>query len=276
MLRHVRPLLLFSVVPVLLGACAGDDAARRNVIVLIDYSGSTAGDQMLRYGTTIARDVVANLHERDAISVYPIDAGAVTRNSQVVGFDLQQHDFTGKNDGITHAAEEVLKRVATFLAMAADSVQRAVQSERGQRQRFAGKTDILGALRGVSTHFEHEQPISRTASVWNEIVGQAHLKVQNVVVICSDMINESDAADFEAYPPSVEKVDSVLARIRRAGGMPELKDAVIFVTGRTGRNAQQVDGIKAIWTALFHESHADLRAYDFDSGGQMRQFFAVH
>lgn len=258
-----------------LASCTGSDEERRNVLVLIDYSGSTSGDQVLRYASTIARDVVGLLHEHDAIAVYPIDGGAVTRNGQIVGFDLQRQDFADRKDFVTHASEEVQKRITAFLVTAADSVERAVRSERDHRRRFAGRTDILGALNGLSQHLEHDQPISRAAAIWNGAVGQRHVRTQNIIVICSDMINESDAGDFEAHTPTVSEADTVVARLRRTGAIPELKDALVFVTGRTGRNAQQVDGIKAFWVALFREAHADLRAYDFDAGGQLRQFFGA-
>jgi TolB-like protein len=255
-------------------SCAAHESLRRNVIVLLDYSASTNSEQMKRFGRTISQDIIAQLRETDAVSVYPIDAGAVTRNTKIFDLDLRQHQFAQQSDFVTHASEEVKKRVTVFLTNAQDSVLHLIESERTVRGRFAGSTDILGALRGVTQYFEHPKKTGAISRAWNAFIGTPNSGVINVVVICSDMINESSALNFSASPPTASQAQTAVAKMLEAGNIPAFEGVVVFVTGRTGRNAEQVDGVHKFWLGYLREAHADLRAYDFDSGGQIRQFFS--
>lgn len=90
------------------------------------------------------------------------------------------------------------------------------------------------------------------------------------------MINESADADFEKIDPEESLADSLIAFLRRDGKLPNLEGTTIFVTGRTGRDAHQVETVQEFWTKYFRETGADLRSYDYDAGPRLRQFLASH
>lgn len=272
----MRPLTRNVLAGALVGAvaaCSHGSADRRNVIALIDYSGSISGDQAQRYARVVVRDVFENLGEHDAIAVYPIDAAAVTNRVQLVGLDLQRTTFAKLSDGVTHREDSVRARVAIFLRDAADSVFHAVETARSERKRYAGSTDLLGALRGVSNQIENPAEPGPVASVLNNLLGKRSTRVTNVILICSDMLNESEDGDFDARPPVGAEADSLIRRLRTAGKLPDLTGTTVFVTGRTGRNARHVDATAAFWKLYFQETGADLKAYDFDASSQIARFF---
>lgn len=257
----------------LLVVSCGDTVVRRNVIVLVDYSASER-DQLNRHATVLAHDVIENLEANDAISVFPIDAAAVTKNVRLSGFDLRQQVFARQTDGVTHRSDSVRVRVSAFLRTAGDSVLHSIAAGRDQRQQFTNRTDILGALEGVVSVLERVRPVAPLAALWNTIAGQSEFEVQNVVIIFSDMINESADADFETRVPTVKNVNALIADLRRRRKLPDLREVVVFVTGRTGRDARQVDDVHEFWVRYFAAAGADLRAYDYDGGTHLRQFFS--
>lgn len=252
-------------------ACSDNSIERRNVVVLIDYSGSTKNGQLERYSSMVINDVVANLTEHDAIAIYPIDAGAVIRNTQIVSVDLGQHVFTAKGDFVTHADEAVRQRARTFLAdTIRDSLVHAIRNGREARKSFVGTTDILGAIQGVAAYFEKTRGETRLGSFVNALMGTKQLHTQNILIVCSDMINETNGMNFETHVPQGKELSMTVDSLKRLDRLPELEGVLVLVTGRTGRTTRQVDNIRLFWEAYFKKAGATLSAYDFDAGTQVR------
>lgn len=273
--RLARGLLPLAVACALLGACTGDHVRRRNVIVLVDYSSSITQPELDRFASTIRRDVLSNLRAADALSVFPIDAGAELRDQRISGIDLNNLDFSRQTDGVTHRSDSVAVRLHAFLAAAADTLIRAVELGRSNRKEFKDETDILGALDEVEGQLEHSSAPSRFSEFRRAMLGEATIEVTNVVIVCSDMINESPDADFEHRPPTHEEISKLLAALRNAGRLPDLHGVDVFVVGRTGHDPKQVEAVKSFWSDYFLATGANLQAYDFDPGTKLAQYLAA-
>lgn len=257
-----------------IAACQGSTVRRRNVITLIDYSGSVSAEDMQRYGNAVAKELLGNFRERDALAVYPVDEAAAFRDNRLATIDLSRQEFSRQSDGVTHKSDSVRARLLIYLGAMSDSVLAALAQGKEQRRSFARTTDILGAIERIATRLESSPTPSKWARFLSALSGEAVVETKNVLVICSDMINESPDANFSKAPPSTGDVDRIIAALKEKGRLPQLGGVAVFVVGRTGRSTQQVDAIKNFWTRYFHETGADVRMYDFDVAGRLGPLFA--
>lgn len=268
--RHVLVLLMVAV----LGGCTGDHTSRRSIIALIDYSGSFIEDQLDNCITTLTKDVLANFGPYDGLSVYPIDAGAVIRNQRLLELDLRQHTFTRQTDGVTHAADSVKTRVGEYLLGMTDSVAWAVRHARQLRSEYTRETDIIGALIAVQDKLDVTRHSVGFAAGWNNFMGRPQVLTQNVIVICSDMVQEDPQINFAGRVGALRNVDSLVAELAEANRLARLSGATVFVSGRTGESAEQVSAVQRFWVRYFADAGADLRGYDYDAGPQIRAYMA--
>lgn len=258
-------------------ACGRQQAERRNIVVLVDYSASVKADELEKHAGTIVQDVLGNLGPNDALEVFPIDAGAVTRHERLAAVDLMNHQppFSQPNDGVTHREDSVRVRVAAFVQSLKDSVRATILDGAKRRRQFAAETDIIGALRGVADqHGPVDAAPTGFVGNWNRLAGRSKPRVTDVVILFSDMVNESADVNFARKAISTSEADSIISRLRRRDALPRLQGMVVFVSGRTGRDAAQVDAVRQFWQKFLAASGATVMAYDFDASPQVRSFLA--
>ena len=98
----------------------------------------------------------------------------------------------------------------------------------------------------------------------NYVNGEESREYDNTIVILSDMIHESDRYDFSRlYTPAY--LGKVLESLQAKGALPDLRASKVIVSGRTGKNAKQVEGLHYFWRQYFTLAGAQLVAYEYDA-----------
>ncbi len=254
----------------LLAGCETGVQQRLNCICLIDYSGSLSEQTLRKYVSIISSDVLRHLKENDRLVVIPIDEGAKTQAVKLVYEDLSDMRFVYHTDGYTHARDSVNTRLRRYAVREGPEIAAELMREKSQRQKFTYYSDIFAALEQAAQLVERNEPDSFWDRVGRFVTGKKRTVSANVILIFSDMIQESAETSFagpEGCLPEQRK--TVLAELRRWHRLPDLHGCVVFVNGRTGLNNAQVENIRAFWVEYFKETGAQLWGYDYDAGPQI-------
>jgi hypothetical protein len=258
---------------IFLGGCDTGTRQRLNCICLIDYSGSLSEETVHQYVRTISSDVLGRMREKDRLVVLPIDEGAKTKAVKLVLDDFSEKQFSFHTDGYTHASDSLRLRLRQYAQAERPVVAATLLREKGVRQQFTYFTDIFAALQQAAELLERNEPETFWESVGRFVSGKKKVVSTNVIILFSDMMQESVETSF-AGPEgcTAEQADSLLQKLRTSGGIPDLRGCRVFVNGRTGKTNLQVDNIKNFWSSYFRESGVDLVAYDYDAGPQIIAF----
>jgi hypothetical protein len=259
----------------LCGGCDTGTVQRLNCICLIDYSGSLAEETLHLYVETIRSDVLRRLGEKDRLVVLPIDEGAKTEAVKLVSHDLAEMQFLYHSDGYAHAKDSLRMRLRRFADRTGPEVASQLLQEKGLRQKYTYKSDIFAAIEQAAGLMEQNQEETFWQSVQRFVTGRKRIESSNVLLIFSDMIQESDEVSFTGPEGCTQGLaDSTLANLQTSNRIPNLTDCTVFVNGRTGKTNGQVENVKSFWIRYFKQAHAGLGAYDYDARSQITSFLA--
>jgi hypothetical protein len=221
----------------------------------------------------ISSDVLKRIRERDRLVVLPIDEGAKTKAVKLVYDDLAERKFTYHTDGYAHARDSLNLRLQEYAGRTGPEMASQLLREKTLRQRFTYLSDIFAALEQSAGLLERNDPDTFWDGLRRFVTGKKKTNSTNVIIIFSDMIQESDETTFagdEGCTP--EQASEVMGKLRTWRRIPDLRGCVVFVNGRTGTSNLQVENIRGFWTQYFKESGAELSAYDYEAGPQIISF----
>lgn len=253
-------------------SCQPKIVQRRNVVAMIDYSGTIKPETLNIYATTISDNVFMKLSEADRWMLFPIDEGSKIKADHLLEDDMSQKGFEKGVTSVTHRDEEIRKKVTEFETQSRDTVFNTVVNQKDVRKQYTNMTDILGALDQISSSLIYDEPVSGPTQFWDAVAGNAEIKTENIIIIFSDMIQESNDLNFQRVALDESSVNKLIEDLKAKKKIPELKDAKVFICGRTGKDNKMIDGVKNFWTKFFIEAHADLKIYDYDSGNAIRDY----
>jgi hypothetical protein len=266
-------LAISMIVLILIGGCDTGLHQRMNCICLIDYSGSLSEETLHRYIEIISTDILRRMGERDRLIVLPIDEGAKMEAVKLVYEDLSDKKFSFHTDGYTHASDSLRMRLRKYADKKGPEIASKLLREKTVREKYTYFTDIFSALEQVATLLERNQPDNFWNGVERFITGKKRIVSTNLIILFSDMIQESNETSFsgpEGCTP--DEARFTIDKLRAFNRIPDLSECKIFVNGRTGKTNQQVDNIKNFWSQYFKETKADLIAYDYDTGHEIDSF----
>jgi len=79
-----------------------------------------------------------------------------------------------------------------------------------------------------------------------------------VIVLLSDMLEDSEAADFERRAPTPALTQAIINRRRAEHLIPDLHRAQLYVVGAKAADAARYQAVESFWTRYFHEANAVL------------------
>lgn len=255
-------LLTFSF---LLFSCTNTVEKRRNIICLIDYSGTITEKTLNTYAKIMSKDILLNIGKYDKFTILPIDEGAKTEPVFLAHIDLSNHNFENATDGLTKKEELENDRVQEYLKKISDSTFHNVLLQKEIRKKYTKYTDLLNAIGQVSTKLEKTEKTSTGQEIWNGIEGNTTFDIENILVICSDMLQESKEFNFTSKKLTNEKLKQILLELKNSNRIPNLNNTVVFINGRTGKNNEIIDRVEYFWKGYFKETGAILKSYEFDS-----------
>lgn len=249
-----------------------DTKSRLNCVCLIDYSGSLTEETLKSYSEIITNTIFKNLNDVDRLIVIPIDEGAKTQAIKIAYEDLSAIDFSKATDGFTHKQDSIKKRISTHVETKLVALYDEIINQKKLRKQFTDKTDIISAMEQVQLLLENPKEDNFLTTLSNFVFGKPKLIPENVIIIFSDMIQESTDFNFAQLPDDATRFDEVLENLIQNKRIPDLKLCSIFVDGRTGKSNSQVENIKNFWIAYFKNSGGNLISYDFDCRKDIESF----
>jgi hypothetical protein len=239
---------------------------------MIDYSGTIKSETLNIYAKTISDDVFSNLSESDKWMLFPIDEGSKISADHLLEDDMSQKEFDKGISSVTHRQQAIKKKVSDFQKENRDIVFNTVIDQKDIRKKYTNMTDILGAIDQISASLIPKETPSFYTQTWDAMAGNSERETENVIIIFSDMIHDAGDLNFQSMGWDENLTNKLITDLKAKKKIPDLKDAKIFICGRTAKDNKTIDGIKNFWTKFFIEAHADLKVYDYDSGSAIRDY----
>ena len=123
------------------------------------------------------------------------------------------------------------------------------------------KTDFI-ALRDPGAKTAPATYVLDAVTATDQVFAQGRLQGRELVyLILSDMIEESQVANFTRKRPDGAAANKLIAQRTKAGLMPNLHDVKVYVVGAGGRSGEDMMRIKAFWESYFRAAGATLVEY---------------
>jgi hypothetical protein len=204
----------------------------RLIVIFVDMSGSA--DQIRR---TVFKEafekIYKNLRQGDRVVV-----GTITNRSYI--------DFRPTVD------EEIPKKTVwdnrlqfeRNLTNSKEKIRREVNKLLSQKQGTL-LTEILDSLNIADTIFHDEK------------------ERQKILVMLSDMIEESKECNFDKNKITDEYINKVIGSRQKNNLMPNLTGVKVYVAGASAADSDKFRAIQTFWTRYFTESGADFSSHRY-------------
>ena len=212
------------------------------VCLLLDLSGSTQNMTVRKMYAEAAHKVVRALEPGDALI-----AGRITQMSLSEPEFCVQHVFKKFTPSINNPLYARAEKKAFLKRTQSDkdSLLRQIDATLFDFSKKIKRTEIMGAIRVASRVF-------RNYGLKN-----------NILVILSDMIEESNYYNFKKENISRRRIEQIIQREKRLGRLPKLNGVKIYVAGANeeGRYAN----LRKLWKAYFEASGAHFKPENYGS-----------
>ena len=267
-------LLLFLFIATLLESCSSFVEKKRKVlIVLIDYSASNTELVLESYISIVTETIFPNMKQYDCLVVVPIDEGSKMQPVKIVYEDLVEKQFSRRTDGFAHAGDSLRKRFMNYVNETAPKISETLRTQKQVRKEYTEYTDILGAIHQTTNLIEFNADGGTIRDMEDFVLGKIRLKSENVIILLSDMIQDSREYNFSkkhGVPP--EQITPLLDGLKKLNNIPDLSGCKVFATGATGKNSAQIDNIHSFWTEYFKQTNAELASYGYNVDGKLRKY----
>lgn len=228
-----RALLAGTACLVASSALTGCEGRRpRLLMTLVDLSASVRGDDWSLYKKSYVKAVNSLRPAQEASACDRLVLAAITDTPlsrfAILGEGLIQHDGTPERRDQVEAARKALVDLFDGLAQTGVAPQ---------------QTRILESL--VATR---------------EIMTADPTRVPELLV-CSDMLEDSNQAQFELNPPAGEATQRLLERLRQDQLLPNFANAAVYVSGAGGKDAEVYSTVKTFWGDYFRAAQGSLAQY---------------
>ena len=88
-------------------------------------------------------------------------------------------------------------------------------------------------------------------------------KRKKILVILSDMLQDSKQYKFERYKINNKYIANVIQSQKRQNLIPNLSDVKVYVAGASAANSKKFRSVKKFWARYFSESKADFSSHRY-------------
>ena len=226
-------------------SCSNSKIAKAaNIICLVDFSKSIPPSTLDWYKSVIKNSIVANLGEKDKITVLPIDYGSQTSSTEIFIADFSKQSFRKQFDSPLQQEQIAKRRLNIFR----DSMEVLFDSEfnaaRAARTKFSQGTDIIGGFSQANKYFSPAR--------------------NNLIVAFTDMIQETEQLNLFRNL-SIER--DIKTLIKKAP-LPNFNRFDVFImTGEQPNiKIEKYELLRKFWKSYFSKTNLNLLQYD--SGGE--------
>jgi hypothetical protein len=221
----------------ILYAACGHQPARSNavLVILIDRSESVDKPEMRRlYGRSL-KTLLQSIRLGDALEV-----GWITDREELeLAVDTTLPSPGALSNPLIAKAESI--RADSDLAKIADSLEHLLALQPRKIRHTAIVQSVGLASRVFATHDGAHQ----------------------ILVIMSDMVEQSGDIDFRREYPTPPRIDAIITKLRTEHRIPSLRGVRIHVLGAASGNNELDRHVRDFWFAFFDSTGAELRASDY-------------
>lgn len=271
---RINALVIFFLIAPLLQSCSSLVEKKRKVlIVLIDYSASNTDLILESYISIITETIFPNMRQYDCLVVVPIDEGSKMRPVKIIYEDLVEKQFSKRTDGFAHAGDSLRKRFMNYVKETAPKISETLRAQKQVRKEYTEYTDILGAIHQTTNLIEFNADGGTIRDMEDFVLGKIRLKSENVIILLSDMIQDSREYNFnKKHGIPSEQITPLLDGLKKFNSIPDLSGCKIFAIGATGKTSAQIDNIRSFWTEYFKQTNAELTSYGYNVDGKLRKY----
>ena len=197
----------------------------RVLVIFVDMSGSANLARRTVYRKAFEK-IKQNLHQGDRVMVGPITGRSYIDFKPTVDVEIPEKTIWVNRiqfeRNLTQAKEKIRREVDRLLS----------------RKRGTQRTEILNSLNIAETFFHNE-------------------KRQKILVILSDMIQDSKEYNFAQAKVTNKYIDEAIRYRQKHNLIPNLTDVKIYVAGASGTDSNKFRSIEKFWTRYFGKSGAD-------------------
>lgn len=207
------------------------DKVARVILVFVDMSGSTSRARRTAYGEAFEK-VYENLQQGDRLVV-----GTITSRSYIDFKAAVDTEIPKQTIWVNRIAYE--QNLAKTKKNIREGVDRLLSSKRGTPH-----TEILNSLNIADTIFHDE-------------------KRQKILVILSDMVQDSKEYNFDRSRITDKYISDVIRMRRQQNLIPKLPDVKVYVAGASADNSKKFRSIEKFWSRYFSETGADFSTHRY-------------
>jgi len=241
-----RILIIITLVLLILPGCNNENKTENKsnkiVCVLFDLSETTNTPAIRKNYLEKFKLILSSMNSGDAI-----EAALITEKS-LSELDLSiDCDFTEiKPFTDTDLAERIANiQTDSILNFRKDSILIVADSVLFSPKREIPNTEILGSLQVA------------------ERIVKSFKQSKKIVVIFSDMIEDSKDYNFERENLTKDRIKKIIDLEKQKNSLPDLKDVKVYVAGASHTNSKKYNQIKDFWFEYFKSTGAKLDSQNY-------------
>jgi hypothetical protein len=208
------------------------------VVVFLDFSGSVQSRQRAQFRDEIQTQIISSLSAGDRLLIAAIHDKTLTEFRPLVQAVLPaKPEFSGWRDNVLKHTRRVQEVEAQVIGVKNKTITDV--GEVLSRRYASPYTDIFSSLLIAQKLFHDEAR-------------------RKVLVLMSDMIEDTPDYNFEKIAWSPATVDKLLAELEAKALIAKLPGVCVYVSGASARTAARAEEISRFWQAYFRRTGADL------------------
>jgi hypothetical protein len=203
----------------------------RVIVVFVDMSGSTNHARRTVYREGFEK-IYEGLDQGDRIMV-----GTITGRSYIDFKPALDVEIPKKSLWVNRIRFE--RNLTETKEKIREEVEKLLSQKKGTQ-----RTEILNSLNIADTIFHNE-------------------KRKKILVILSDMIQDSREYNFEKAPVTDAYIDQIVRYREKHNLIPNLSDVKIYVAGASGSDSHKFRAVAKFWTRYFEKTGADFSLHRY-------------
>jgi hypothetical protein len=208
------------------------------VVVFVDFSQSVGSEDLAGFRREIDQEILPSLTAGDRLLIAPIHDRTLTDFRPLLDANLPAKPrFSGWMDNVmtfNRQTKDIESRVLQVKDKVVADVARVFA-----KGRSSPYTDVISSMLIAQKLFHNETR-------------------RKVLVIMSDMIEDSPAFRFDQISWSAATVEKILAEMEAKSLIPKLPGVCVYVSGASAGSAALAEHIGRFWHAYFRRTGADM------------------
>lgn len=249
-----KKLLIISLFLFIICSCSKRVELNKCIAILLDLSESTNKQEMRNLYFNSLKKILDRLNYYDALFIAPITEKSLVE----LEFIVEEKSLVSIRIPLnTNLFEEkkLKRKIDEEFTNKKEAIAAKVKNVLEMQNRKIIKTDILSSLNMVDQRI---------------FTAYRNNNYNLMLVIMSDMIEDSSSYNFETENLSEEKIDHIISLRKKRGEIPDLNGVKVFVVGAYHPNIRRYNQIRKFWMRYLSECGANISEENYSSSCPIR------